>query len=262
MRATQSKCKTLRIVAVLAVAQFALCFLGTFAPAATRAEALQAPAAKSITVNGVVHNAGGEPIPAADIYLDDEKNTAQAHTVSDEDGSFKLTVDHGGTYTVRAAKGGWTGDQSDPIELPRDANKRIELVMENSRNQSENSESNTSAAKGKTATALNSSTAKGGSNGIEFSDEPNFTVAGVTDRSNLGLHGSDTTARTSDDLARETARLKGEMPRKWRKPPPEQPKISERDRRLNRKVIFLGAREFSPRRLWRTATTPKAITAR
>ena len=149
MRATQSKCKTLRIFAALAAAQVALCFLTAFAAAATRAEELQAPAAKSITLNGVVHNAGGEPIPAADIYLDDEKNTAQAHAVSSEDGSFKLTVDHGGTYTVRAAKTGWTGDQSDPIELPRDANKRIELVMENSRNQSEDSGSNASAAKGK-----------------------------------------------------------------------------------------------------------------
>jgi tetratricopeptide (TPR) repeat protein len=210
MRATQSKRKTLRLFAALAVAPLALCFLTAFAIVDTRAEKVQAAAAKSITVNGVVHNAGGEPIPAADIYLDDEKRAAQAHTVSSEDGSFKLTVDHGGTYTVRAAKPGWTGDQSDPIELPRDANKRVELVMENSRNPNEASGSNTSAANEKTATAVNSSNAKSFSSGIEFSDEPNFTVAGVTDRSNLGLHGSDTTARTSDELARETARLKGD----------------------------------------------------
>jgi tetratricopeptide (TPR) repeat protein len=226
VRATQSKCKTRRIFAALAVAQFALCFLTAVAAAATRAEELQAPAAKSITLNGVVHNAGGEPIPAADIYLDDEKNTAQAHTVSDEDGSFKLTVDHGGTFTVRAKKSGWTGDQSDPIELPRDANKRIELVMENSRGQDPGSDSEgarskteTPARARKTATAASGTNAAAAtkaasgtksSNGIEFTDAPSFTVAGITDRSNLGLHGSDTTARTSDALARETAHLKGE----------------------------------------------------
>jgi tetratricopeptide (TPR) repeat protein len=194
------------MLAALAGAHLAIFFLAAFAGGAPRAERPQGASGKSITLNGVVHNAGGEPVPAADIYLDDKKNTAQAHTVSDEDGSFKLTVDHGGTYTVRAAKSGWTGDQSDPIELPRDANKRIELVMENSRNQGADSETGTSAAPppAKSAAAANST------NGIEFSDEPSFTVAGVTDRSNLGLHGSDTTARISDSLARETARLKTE----------------------------------------------------
>ena len=64
---------------------------------------------------------------------------------------------------------------------------------------------------GKTgASARDNKNAAAGANGLEFSDEPNFTVAGITDRSNLGLHGSDTTARTSDALARETAGLKSE----------------------------------------------------
>jgi tetratricopeptide (TPR) repeat protein len=209
VRAKQSNWKLLRMLAAAAGALSAICALTAFASAATRAEMLQSAPTKSITVNGVVHNAGGEPISGADIYLDDEKNTVQAHSTSSDDGSFKLTVEHGGTYTVRAQKSGWTGDQSDPIDLPRDAHKRIELVMENSRNPTTNSEGATAPtpASGKTP-----STATGTNNasGIEFSDEPSFTVAGVTDRSNLGLHGSDTTARTSDSLARETARLKGE----------------------------------------------------
>src|SRR3984957_4367922 len=147
VRATQSKCNTLRISAAFAIAVLAICVVTMraavtrFAPVST-----QSASAKAITVNGVVHNAGGEPIPAADIYLDDEKKTAQAHTVSDEDGTFRLTVDHGGTFTVRAAKSGWTGDQSDPIELPRDSNKRIELVMENSRNEGASSKDKTAGA--------------------------------------------------------------------------------------------------------------------
>jgi tetratricopeptide (TPR) repeat protein len=209
VRAKQSNWKLLRMLATAAGALSAICALTAFAGAATRAKMPQGAPTKSITVNGVVHNAGGEPISGADIYLDDEKNPAQAHSTSADDGSFKLTVDHGGTYTVRAQKSGWTGDQSDPIELPRDIHKRIELVMENSRNPAANSEGATATtpAGGKTAST---STGTNNTNGIEFSDEPSFTVAGVTDRSNLGLHGSDTTARTSDSLARETARLKGE----------------------------------------------------
>lgn len=43
---------------------------------------------------------------------------------------------------------------------------------------------------------------------IQFSDEPSFAVAGVTDPSNLGLHGSDANVRTSDTLAKETATLR------------------------------------------------------
>jgi tetratricopeptide (TPR) repeat protein len=43
---------------------------------------------------------------------------------------------------------------------------------------------------------------------MEFDDKPSFTVAGVTDWSNVGGHGSDTKLRTSESLARETATLK------------------------------------------------------
>ena len=189
-------------------ALIALCAVAAFTATATFAGAVaQGAAAKSISVNGVVHNAGGEPIAGASIFLDDVKNKAVARAVSGEDGSFKFTVERGGTYTVRCEKAGWTGDQSDPIELPRDADKRIELVMENSRQEGADSGTENAQASAKPATATKAS---GGTGGIEFSDEPSFTVAGITDRSNLGLHGSDTTVRTSDALARETAGLKSE----------------------------------------------------
>jgi tetratricopeptide (TPR) repeat protein len=223
VRATQSKGKTLRILAATALSVLPFCVPTLFAVPSTQSEKQTPDAArKSITVTGTVRNAGGEPISGADIYLDYEKELGRAHAVSANDGSFKLTivlrstftvdgklegfVDNTGTYKVRAEKVGWIGDQSDPIELPRDANKRVELVLESLR--SESADSGT-GANTTPAPAEKAAPPKAG-NGIEFSDEPSFTVAGVTDRSNLGLHGSDTTARTSDSLARETARLKGE----------------------------------------------------
>jgi tetratricopeptide (TPR) repeat protein len=43
---------------------------------------------------------------------------------------------------------------------------------------------------------------------MEFADKPNFTVAGVTDWTAVGGHGSDATLRTSEALARETLTLK------------------------------------------------------
>ena len=44
----------------------------------------------------------------------------------------------------------------------------------------------------------------------EFFDEPQFTVAGVTDATNLGGHGSDTIQRTKETFAKETASLSRE----------------------------------------------------
>jgi tetratricopeptide (TPR) repeat protein len=45
------------------------------------------------------------------------------------------------------------------------------------------------------------------SNSPEFFDEPNFTVAGVADPTNLGGHGSDTIVRNKEALAKETVSL-------------------------------------------------------
>lgn len=42
---------------------------------------------------------------------------------------------------------------------------------------------------------------------MEFSDAPSFTVAGVTDWTAVGGHGSDATLRTSEELTRETSGL-------------------------------------------------------
>jgi tetratricopeptide (TPR) repeat protein len=49
---------------------------------------------------------------------------------------------------------------------------------------------------------------------MEFADKPNFTVAGVTDWTAVGGHGSDATLRTSEALARETLTLKPDDPAK------------------------------------------------
>lgn len=43
---------------------------------------------------------------------------------------------------------------------------------------------------------------------VEFSDKPNFSVAGVTDWTAVGGHGSDSTLRTSEELNREALALK------------------------------------------------------
>src|SRR5208282_4332696 len=60
--------------------------------------------------------------------------------------------------------------------------------------------------------SASSNGAKASPGAMEFNDEPNFTVAGVTDWSNLGLHGAAGTSRTSESLAKETLTLKSSEP--------------------------------------------------
>ena len=43
-----------------------------------------------------------------------------------------------------------------------------------------------------------------GDSSLEFSDKPDFAVAGIVDYTAVGGHGSDATLRTSEDLARQT----------------------------------------------------------
>ena len=42
---------------------------------------------------------------------------------------------------------------------------------------------------------------------MDFADEPNFTVAGITDWTAVGGHGADTNLRASETLAKETVAL-------------------------------------------------------
>ena len=61
------------------------------------------------------------------------------------------------------------------------------------------------------------------SSAMEFADNPNFTVAAVTDWTAAGGHGSDAVLRTSEALNRETTALKpsqthaAETAEEWKK---------------------------------------------
>src|SRR5258708_24779777 len=56
-------------------------------------------------------------------------------------------------------------------------------------------------------TEKNAAPAKTEEQAMQYSDEPQFTVAGVTEPSNVGGHGSNVTLPTKEALARETASL-------------------------------------------------------
>jgi len=146
----------------------------------------------AITVEGTVRNSAGEPVMGASVVLEEKGGTRKLKTKTDADGKFILTVRHAGTYTVTVEKAGFGKCVTDPMPLlSAGQKKQIEVRLQT-----------TTVAQPSAA----SQTASPGA--MEFKDEPNFTVAGVTDWSGAGGHGSDTSLRTSEALARETLALK------------------------------------------------------
>ena len=133
------------------------------------------------SIEGRLRDSKGGPVAGASVFLDDKQHRTLAETKTNEDGRFVFPALRSATYTLRAEKSGMRTASIPSVLVPRGRNKRVDLVLEDSE-------------------ALPSAP--------QFADQPNFTVAGVTDAANMGGHGSDTNVRTSEMLARETIQLK------------------------------------------------------
>jgi len=152
----------------------------------------------AITVEGTVRNSVGEPVMGASVVLEEKGGTRKLETKTDADGKFSVIVRHAGTYTATVEKEGLGKCVTDPMPLLSVGQKKqLDLRLQ------------------ATTLAQASSSGPTASPGaMEFKDEPSFTVAGVTDWSGAGGHGSDTSLRTSEALARETLALKSSGPDK------------------------------------------------
>jgi tetratricopeptide (TPR) repeat protein len=133
------------------------------------------------TIEGTVRSSKGEPVEGASVFLEDQGHSRVAETKTKADGSFSFSVVRRGAYALRAEKSRMRSVAVAAFALSEGDKNRVDLVLEDS---------------------------GAPSSPMEFADKPDFTVAGVTDGSNIGGHGSDTSLRTSEALARETAALK------------------------------------------------------
>lgn len=147
----------------------------------------QAPSSPQITtaIEGTLHDSSGKPVPDATVSVQEKSQNRTIETKTDANGKFLLPLQTEGTFTVTAEKSGFRKCVTDPVLILTGQRKLLDLLLQSS-------------------IAPQSS-----SGGIEFDDKPNFTVAGVTDWSGAGGHGSDTSLRTSEAFARETLALKG-----------------------------------------------------
>jgi len=156
---------------------------------------LSLPAQAPASLRGTVRDAQGSPVAGATLQLQ-AKDSTQTQTVhTDSQGTYSFPALSAGLYALRAVKDGY-----DDAEIPTlffgpkesaNESKRVDLTL----------------SPKKAPATQPASAAK-----PEFFDQPQFTVAGVTDTTNLGGHGSDTIVRTREALAKETVSLGKALP--------------------------------------------------
>lgn len=147
------------------------------------AQRASAQNAKGAAIQGRVLDAAGKPVDDASVRVEAEGRTSQ-ETHTDAAGVFEFSSLAAGTYRLSAEKSERRSSGGAAIALSDGDRKHIDLVLGGS--------------------------AASAAAPMEFSDAPNFTVAGVTDWTAVGGHGSDAILRTSEDLARETMALKAQ----------------------------------------------------
>jgi tetratricopeptide (TPR) repeat protein len=147
-----------------------------------------------VTIRGNVLNLAGKSVGDASVRLEQKGALKPVETKTDAAGVFVFTALPTGRYLLSAEKSGLRSHGTAVLALSEGDQKNIDLILE---------------AVGDIQSNSNVSSPSP-SQTMEFSDKPNFTIAGVTDWTAVGGHGSDSTLRTSEDLARETLTLKPE----------------------------------------------------
>lgn len=148
---------------------------------------VQPEAAAAAALRGIVRDSHNHPVTGATVCLQSKEAHLTVHT--DSAGAYLFPAVREGVYTLSAEMAGDGSAMSGPLVLGL-KDKTVDLALSSAR-----------------AGASKSSAAQ-----PEFFDEPHFTVAGVTDTTSLGGHGSDTMVRNREALAQATASLKKEPP--------------------------------------------------
>lgn len=145
-----------------------------------------------VTIHGSVRNSSGKAIGDASVWLKSEGTLKSLETKTNAAGVFAFTTLAPGRYLLSAEKSGQKSHDTIVLASPEEGRKDIDLILDASADIRSDPKTPPPSP----------------SQAMKFSDEPNFTIAGVTDWTAVGGHGSDSALRTSEDLARETLTLK------------------------------------------------------
>src|SRR5438874_3096839 len=135
-------------------------------------------------IEGTVRDSANTPIPNAFVHLE-KSGGSVLETTTDTAGKFVIGSSGEGSYSIRVQKPGFR-ESVQTISLPSKQSAPLIVVLVNSRSE---------PAGGKSSQPM------------QFNDSADFTVAGITDWTAAGGHGSDVNLRTSEALATETRRL-------------------------------------------------------
>lgn len=131
----------------------------------------------SAEVRGTVADSAGKPVEEATVRLK-RNGFPDIVAMTNSAGRFAFLGLQAGTYEVSAEKSGQRSGVVSVGVLKQEDQPDLHLVLAPS------------------------------DEAMAFADKPNFTVAGITDWTAVGGHGSDASLRTSETLARETTSLK------------------------------------------------------
>jgi tetratricopeptide (TPR) repeat protein len=150
-----------------------------------------APPQQGAQVEGIVRDSTGKPVAEASVRLQEEGRSNSAETKTNADGAFVFLAVSAGTYSVRLEKSGFRDAIEDSIKLAAAEKKHYDFVLRTS----------------EVSAPLSSTASSSSLAAIQLDDRPNFTVAGITDSTGAGGHGSETRMRTGEALAKETLSL-------------------------------------------------------
>ena len=137
-------------------------------------------------IEGVISDQHNEAVVGASVHLYNHDVESVLITTTDAYGRYGFHSLGAGTYSLTVTLLGWRDVSKEALTLKKGQAMTVSLSLERDASVASN---------------------KKPAQAIEFSDEPSFTVAGVTDPTNLGGHGSDVVLRTKESLAKATVSL-------------------------------------------------------
>jgi tetratricopeptide (TPR) repeat protein len=160
------------------------------------------------SVQGRIRDASGHPVTNATVSLH-LPGVSMATvgipwlpvqiTHTDSQGAYQFTAVEEGDYVVLGDIAGKIMGVGGPVRILPNETKTVDFAVPANRTDESKSTVPVSPASGKPVVSV-----------PEFFDDPQFTVAGVTQATNSGGHGSDTVLRTTEALAKATVSLGNE----------------------------------------------------
>jgi tetratricopeptide (TPR) repeat protein len=138
----------------------------------------------SAAIQGRVTNAQGHAVSAR-VEVNTPDGQGHLSMQSDSNGNYRFAAVAVGAYSLRAEAAGYESATVGPFTIATGDIKRIDLTLQ---------------PKGAQQSSLGNP---------EFFDQPQFTIAGVTDTTNLGGHASGAMGPSTESLAKDIAALGG-----------------------------------------------------